>query len=1222
MCETTKRELAVRCEGDESPVRLRLPRRGHSVGHSAPAREVTRAATAPARTMAHALVRPPSTRPSLGRSIVSRDENECASFGVSRDRRRRLPSPRATDPPSTDHPLSTQALEWTHGFSSALPDSVVNLSTPSSPTRRLAYVAAHTLVVHESDAAPSHADSSSARQFALRGHRSAIRSVRASDDRAVVVTAEAGPDAAVIVWDVHALRPRRTIEGRHPSGVAAADLTPCGRWYATLSDAEEAAPPYEQVVRVWDLHDAASDEPCFVGVTPAEVAHDKQTCVKFNPAAPRELVTNGRTGVAFFVPDDPETSETGRRAETDEETDEETDGETDETEETRKKRAHRARLRAYAPPVRAGDLNQRVADFTSSAFVTCDGEASTGAEGAGRCVTGTAEGDLVVWMAGGVPPGGPGAFEARGMRAGDRRGVKIVRAHAHGAVTHLSVAGGVARTRRGETSALAPASPDADPADTYLVTGGSDGNVRFFDVELRLVAWFDGLDAGGVTSVSFVATAGPKNVEANTTARDARDAHVSAGREDSLEKKTSSAFTAPDFVVATNDSFVFALRSQDFETLGSDEAVARASLVARGATEPAVALAAHPTDPVLCVAGLHGGVWTWNYATRVVVTHVDLTRGGVKPQSRPTCVAYRSDGLGVVVGTRGGELKALDAQTLAETQAMRFTPDAVTRVCCSDDPACAYAAAADKAGGVSLFRLLGPIHEPRDGADPARAFDFVGKHRTHAEETPCVGLAFVSSADGESVELASVGAEGRVARYDVEGSTAEDGVDVLEVSDVALGGEAAGGNARPTAAAFVKKTRVSETRGSSRSADPSRDDSPSRASRTSNSQTVGSESGSGSESESDSEEPHEPLLLVADDHLKLRLVDCETLTCVGVKCAPPYGDAPVTFLAPFGEKRDCFAYACARDVAGVGRLPADGDPAKSMGVVAHPGPVLALVVSEVVVDGDAAEDEDAEDAARGSASARVFTLGGGGVGVGDGDDRGSVISVWRVDVAAARRLGDDSLSTMTSASFSKKKVKSQKSETVAARRTARLLEGGARGALAEAARDAFAFAQLRAQGEDATRDRAVDTRRGVVPVGEVAGLMRALGLYLTEREVNDVAVELRYEAELAGANVPTEVDFDRFLALYVNRRPPRDVGAEDVREAFEIILDGEGDAVSRESLIEMLKTSGEAMSDEELAAVAKALGGEEAGSVENLFPEAVTAESFAENILGFRTVEE
>ena len=157
-------------------------------------------------------------------------------------------------------------------------------------------------------------------------------------------------------------------------------------------------------------------------------------------------------------------------------------------------------------------------------------------------------------------------------------------------------------------------------------------------------------------------------------------------------------------------------------------------------------------------------------------------------------------------------------------------------------------------------------------------------------------------------------------------------------------------------------------------------------------------------------------------------MDCETLTCVGVKCAPPYGDAPVTFLAPFGEKRDCFAYACARDVAGVGRLPADGDPAKSMGVVAHPGPVLALVVSEVVVDGDGDGDN-----ARGDASARVFTLGGGGVGDGDGDDRGSVISVWRVDAAAARRLGDDA-STMTFSKTTKTTKTFSKTKNVAARR--------------------------------------------------------------------------------------------------------------------------------------------------------------------------------------------
>ena len=110
----------------------------------------------------------------------------------------------------------------------------------------------------------------------------------------------------------------------------------------------------------------------------------------------------------------------------------------------------------------------------------------------------------------------------------------------------------------------------------------------------------------------------------------------------------------------------------------------------------------------------------------------------------------------------------------------------------------------------------------------------------------------------------------------------------------------------------------------------------------------------------------------------------------------PYGDAPVTFLAPFGKRETASRTRARATSPASGAFPADGDPAKSMGVVAHPGPVLALVVSEVVVDGDGGGDNAAE-----AASARVFTLGGGGVGDGDGDDRGSVISVWRVDAAAA-----------------------------------------------------------------------------------------------------------------------------------------------------------------------------------------------------------------------------
>ena len=37
--------------------------------------------------------------------------------------------------------------------------------------------------------------------------------------------------------------------------------------------------------------------------------------------------------------------------------------------------------------------------------------------------------------------------------------------------------------------------------DEYLVFGGDDGAVRFYDYQFRIIAWFEDLDAGPVTSV-------------------------------------------------------------------------------------------------------------------------------------------------------------------------------------------------------------------------------------------------------------------------------------------------------------------------------------------------------------------------------------------------------------------------------------------------------------------------------------------------------------------------------------------------------------------------------------------------------------------------------------------------------------------------------------------------------------------------------------------------
>ena len=932
----------------------------------------------------------------------------------------------------------------------------------------MCYIAAHTAVIF---------DCHTRAQLVLQGHRNPISSLVATEDRSLVVTADEGPDSSmIVVWDVTTGEPVRTIENPHATGVVAMDITPDGAYAVTVAGVDAFASADEaQEMCVWRLDDddafddgngdpaldlsASEDRPAPVlrGYAPDG---DAQTCVRFHPYDWTEFATNGRRRVFFWSRDD-EGSET---------------------------------LRRYSPPASARDFKQSIGDFTRSVFVAVPGEGA----GRGMCVTGTRDGDVVVWDSGGVPPGGLARFAASGMRPGDRRAIKILRVH-HAAVTHLGVV-------RGSVAGVGP---------THLVTGGDDGNVRFFDRKLRLTAWFDGLDAGGVTSVSFTRPRGLGRERFGGFDED-------AGRDG--EEMLMGNFDAPDFVVGTDRSNVVALRAATLEDAGAAEAIRTAETLVEGTHDAVIAADAHPNEPVLCCVGSGGFVWTWDYDAKRVVASRDASRRGAVPS--PSAARYRSDGEGLIVGTHGGHLKALDPRTLAEVQSMRFTNHAVTRVVTSDDAACSYAAVADAGGCVGVFRLRGPVREPPEGTDPSRAFEFIGKHRAHEEVR---GLALRATDDGK-VELASCGAEGRLVRYDVARSTAEEGIKTLATSDVALGGLAAGGDASPTALAFAP--------GSKR-----------------------------------------PTLLVADDACRVRTVDCETLTAISVTLAPAYGG----FLAriqPFGDDTVGWrlAYATADAVAGIATYPLDGDPDRAVGLIAHPGAINAEATC-VGHDGRA-----------------MFTVGGG-----DRSDAGRVINCWTVDPEAYLPGGVEDAAALAAP---------------ARERFARLVEGGAEGETMTDARRLFVYAQLRAQGEDSTANRAAGLD-GRVPLEHLPALMRALGHYPSERELNDAMTELKVEAENRGESPPTEIDFDRLVALFANRGPAESPGLETVQAAFEALGAGGDAAIDRASLVRALTTSGEAMTREELDAAAEALLGPGAVA-EDLIPEAVTARDFAEETLGFR----
>ena len=691
------------------------------------------------------------------------------------------------------------------------PSASFHLPAPQSdgPAKKVCYIAAHTAVIFDCEART---------QVVLQGHCNPITCLVATEDRSVVATADTGPDSMIVLWNVATGQPMHTIPSAHPNGVAAMDLTPDGTSIVTVSaPAGDAEGPTEQEVHVWDLRSGAG-EPVLAGTVPEG---DVQTCVRFHPHTTDEIVTNGKQRVFFWSSQAP----------------------------------HSRELRYYSPPVSARDFKQTVGNFTVSTFLPAPFP-TPGKLGGGRCVTGTVDGDIVVWDSGGVAPGGAAAAAAAGMRANDRRAIKILRIH-HAAVTFLgTVAGANGHGAR------------------HLVSGGSEGNVRFYDAKLRLVAWFDGLASGGITSVSFT-TAG--------------------GSADGLDAPPPGGFNAPDFVVGTDASNVFALRAATFEESGSAEAVRTAELLLEGTADAVAMMAAHPSKHILACLGASGQAWTWNCASRTVEVKRDLCHRGQGP--RPSALCYRSDGHGILVGTLGGSLKALDAASLVEVQMMRFTPHKVTRVVVSDDAECSHAAVADSGGCVSLFKLNGPIHAPVGEEEPARAFEFLGKYAAHSATSPVCGLAFQSGPDG-ALELVSCGEEGRLCRFDVLGSSVEGGVKLLGVTDEAIGGAAGGGSAVPTSLTFLPRSKD-----------------PSQSAR----------------------------VMVADDSFKLRTVELNTMKCVKTVLGPTYG-GPLSAMALFNGGAH-LAYATPEKVVGLAALPLDGDPGRAMGLIAHPGTVASMALA-------------------------------------------------------------------------------------------------------------------------------------------------------------------------------------------------------------------------------------------------------------------------------------
>ncbi|KAI4889394.1 hypothetical protein NFI96_034080 [Prochilodus magdalenae] len=333
----------------------------------------------------------------------------------------------------------------------------------------------------------------------------------------------------------------------------------------------------------------------------------------------------------------------------------------------------------------------------------------------------------------------------------------------------------------------------------------------------------------------------------------------------------------------------------------------------------------------------------------------------------------------------------------------------------------------------------------------------------------------------------------------------------------------------------------------------------------------------------------EHFLLIASDLYKMKLINVTTKMCRKTLLGPTCG-TPVKKMLIFPPSKDgvpssrYMAYLT-QDKVGVHILPLDGNPFKSSALICHSMGASCLACS---YDGR-----------------YIFTAGGVDKTVFSWE-----ISLLALEAAAA--LGGKELIPFYT-----------------------LLEGGRDGELFRMMEDLFYYCQLRNQGIDSMETRQVSTH---IPLTEVPFVMRALGFYPTEQELEDMQNEVKFSRYAETGKYVTDIDLDEFIKLYVNHRPTFGISKEELSRAFQVLgMPNESGqpVITRDGLLEFLQARGERMTDEDLAECFMTLLGlgversrSETGMLqcketdpetplEGVLPPNITVDTFATDILGF-----
>jgi WD40 repeat protein/Ca2+-binding EF-hand superfamily protein len=646
----------------------------------------------------------------------------------------------------------------------------------------------------------------------------------------------------------------------------------------------------------------------------------------------------------------------------------------------------------------------------------------------------------------------------------------------------------------------------------FFVTGADDGFVRFFDFKFRALAWYEDLASGPIASISFTSFLKP-------------------------EIDDSETMRVPNFVVATANSLVLLVNAAVFELL--DEEQRRGEVIIQGQDSAIHAIAAHPEAPQFALASDSGSVQIWDYEQQALMVFAKYEK------LSGTCCSFDPKGELLAVGFANGGIKILNSETLQELHNFKYNKSGVVHCAFSHD--CAYLATSDQDFCIAIYRCEcvidfgcivlclstrrspskkknryelkgGDVDENGEPIEPTEDWAYLGRIKSHSKRISA--LLFGKYPDG-TPQLRSVAEDRRIVEYDLASSFVSTGIvskNYAMIDHVSY----------PTAAVLLRPVF-----------------------------------GDGQER-----------VVTANDFYKFKVFDftgrqgfqehSDMANCYQTLLGPTYGGPIQQMMLVENEGQSYLAYGTANKVVGLVKLPLDGNPNKTMALIAHPGEISSMCTT---FDGK-----------------YLLTAGGSDY----------TVNLWQIQPAAleaAAILGGEGQTPYLN-----------------------LIEGGESGEFYDEIKDFFVYAQLRSQGEDSTEQRHIT---GEVPLELVPDLMRALGFYPSQHQVADMLFELKYLRYDRTGQTNSSINLEDFILIYVNHRPVHGLNQAQISEAFTALgADEVAGLIDINTLLNSLKHSGETFTEQELVLVLENLVGD-SDLRHRLGQNEMNAVDFAELVLGF-----